>query len=393
MDNQTFDEQLQNIFTHFHTNPEISWEEEKTTIYIEQYLKQLGLQPKRFPDMTGLYVDIGQGEPKVGFRTDMDALWQEVNGRFQANHSCGHDGHMTVALGVATLLQAKQHNHKSAIRLIFQPAEETGEGARKVLETGAIDPLEFLYGMHVRPLNELAEGMHAPAIYHGAARSFLGKITSDDAHAARPEEGKNAIEIATAIVAGMQRIWLQPGKSASIKMTQLQAGGKSTNIIPGSATFSIDARAEDNETMQQLTSEFYQVIDAVKTLYDVDIDIAAEANVVAATSNEEAETFMREAIIATTSKVHCAPAIHTPGGEDFHVYAYERPHLKTTMLGLGCGVTPGLHHPEMTFNCDYLPLASKVIADVLWRTNAAIGGHPLDKHSNINNNRRDGSSL
>lgn len=375
MDNQTFDEQLREIFSHLHTNPEISWEEEKTTQYVAEKLTQLGLHPVRFEGMTGLYVDIGQGEPKVGFRTDMDALWQEVDGDFQANHSCGHDGHMTVALGVAMLLQAKSLELDGAIRIIFQPAEETGEGARKVLQTGTVDPLQFLYGMHVRPLLELPEGKHAPAIYHGAAKSFIGEIQGDDAHAARPELGNNAIEIASAIIAGMQRIWMEPDKSASIKMTQLQAGGKSTNIIPGSATFSIDARAEDNETMEKLTVDFYQVMDAVRTLYGVDIVCEEETHVVAATVNKQAEAFMREAIIAVVGEEHCAAAIHTPGGEDFHVYTYEKSALKTTMLGLGCGVTPGLHHPEMTFNRDYLSVAAQIITNVLTRTLRFVGSN------------------
>src|SRR5699024_8749341 len=106
------EEQLQSIFEYLHTNPEISWEEKETTAYLVQTLEDLGLHPKRFTNMTGLYVDIGKGEPKVGFRTDIDALWQEVDGEFKANHSCGHDGHMTVALGVAMLLQERAEELK-----------------------------------------------------------------------------------------------------------------------------------------------------------------------------------------------------------------------------------------------------------------------------------------
>src|SRR5699024_9437058 len=113
-----------------------------------------GLKPIQFEKMTGLYVDIGPGQPKVGFRTDIDALFQEVNGKYQANHSCGHDGHMTVALGVVLLLKEIESELTSAVRIIFQPAEEKGQGAKAVIEKGVIDPLIYLFGVHVRPLLE-----------------------------------------------------------------------------------------------------------------------------------------------------------------------------------------------------------------------------------------------
>ena len=71
-------EKLQRIFQHLHTHPEISWQEVETTKYIANELLNVGLQPVLFEDMTGLYVDIGPGIPKVAYRTDMDALWQEV---------------------------------------------------------------------------------------------------------------------------------------------------------------------------------------------------------------------------------------------------------------------------------------------------------------------------
>ena len=74
---------------------------------------------------------------------------------------------------------------------------------------------------------------------------------------------------------------------------------------------------------------------------------------------------MRQAIIETVGTSYCAPDIVTPGGEDFHFYAYTKPYLKTTMLGLGCGVTPGLHHPQMTFNQDQLGTGVEIIKRAL----------------------------
>src|SRR5690625_3541257 len=154
---QSLDTFLQPIFIHLHTHPEISWEEKETTNYLVKTLKEIGLQPILFEGMTGLYVDIGEGEPKVGFRTDIDALWQEVDGEFKANHSCGHDGHMTVALGIAKLLKEMEKELDGAIRIIFQPAEETGAGAKAVIETEIIEPLHYLFGMHLRSEEHTSE--------------------------------------------------------------------------------------------------------------------------------------------------------------------------------------------------------------------------------------------
>src|SRR5699024_6458078 len=290
------EDKLQQYVSHLHHHPEISWEEHETTNYLVKVLEEEGLSPKTFDEMTGLYVDIGAGEARVGLRGDIDALWQQVDGEYQANHSCGHDGHMTVGLGVAITLKEIESELSYGVRIIFQPAEETGEGAKAVLATGVINPLQYLFGMHVRPLVELDLGTYAATIEHGAARMVTGEIKGTDAHGARPEQGTNAIEVASAIVEGMKRIWISPLESASIKMTNLQAGGVSTNIIPGTATFSIDIRAQKNKVMNQLLKQFKKVIESVRTLYDVKITYQFDAEIVAAQVDAEAKRCLEAAI-------------------------------------------------------------------------------------------------
>ena len=80
-----------------------------------------------------MIAEIGSGNPVIAISADMDALWQEVNGEFKANHSCGHDAHMTIVMGL--ILQLKNMRWKSGtVRFIFQPAEEKGNGALKMVE-------------------------------------------------------------------------------------------------------------------------------------------------------------------------------------------------------------------------------------------------------------------
>lgn len=364
---QNLQPRLADIFTHLHEYPEISWQEKKTTQYIANLLKEAQMEPQLFEDMTGLYVDIGEGIPRVGFRTDIDALWQEVDGKFQANHSCGHDGHMTMAIGTALLLKDMEHLLPGAVRILFQPAEEKAQGARAFVEKGLIDNLEYLFGVHVRPLKELQDGTYAPALYHGAAKLFTGTILGEEAHGARPELGINAIEVGAAIVEGLQKIWTDPNVSASIKMTQFNTGGTSTNIIPGKATFSIDARAQTNEVMQAITEGLERVKASVEVMYGAKISLQVDAHIVAALVNDEALQHMNSAIVDVVGEKACASPVVTPGGEDFHFYTYERPNLKATMLGLGCGVTPGLHHPKMTFNRERLFTGVNIITRAILR--------------------------
>jgi len=364
---QSLQPKLADIFTHLHEHPEISWQEKQTTQYIANLLKEAQMEPQLFDDMTGLYVDIGKGTPRVGFRTDIDALWQEVDGEFKANHSCGHDGHMTMAIGTALVLKDMEHLLPGAVRILFQPAEEKAQGARAFVEKGLIDPLEYLFGVHVRPLKELRDGTYAPALYHGAAKHFTGIIIGEEAHGARPELGINVIEVGAAIVEGLQKIWTDPNVSASVKMTQFNAGGTSTNIIPGKATFSIDARAQTNEVMEALTDGIERVKASVEAMYGAEISLTIGAHIVAALVNDEALQHMNSAIVDVVGEGACASPVVTPGGEDFHFYTYERANLKATMLGLGCGVTPGLHHPKMTFNRERLITGVNIITRAILR--------------------------
>lgn len=368
MTEQQLTDRLKPIFEYLHANPEISWEEVKTTEYLVDLIMKLGLEPVTFDDITGLYVDIGKGTPRVGFRTDIDALWQEVEGQFQANHSCGHDGHMTVALGVALLLKEMENELPGAVRIIFQPAEEKLQGAKNLVELGVVDDLEYLYGAHVRPLIELEDGTYSPALHHGATRAFTGKIEGIEAHGARPEEGVNAIEVAAALIDGLKRVWLSPSESASIKITKIQAGGSSANIIPSSATFTMDSRAQTNETMEKLTKSFESTVSSVSSMFGADIQYNLSADIAAAEVDDEARDLLEQSIIEVVGEEKCASDIVTPGGEDFHLYAFSKPQLKTTMLGIGCGVTPGLHHPEMTFNRERLPVAAEIVAKTLVNT-------------------------
>ncbi|MEJ9229982.1 M20 peptidase aminoacylase family protein [Peribacillus butanolivorans] len=342
------------IFDHLHSHPETSWNEVNTTAFISNVLKENQCSVKKFKDCTGVIGEIGNGSFTVGLRSDIDALWQEVHGSFQANHSCGHDGHMTLALGVFLVLKEMNFQPKGKLKFIFQPAEEKGTGALKMIDEKVVDDVDFLYGVHLRPAEEVKDGQAAPAIVHGAAQFIKGEIVGTDAHGARPHQGQNAIEIGASFVTLLNNIHLNPSIPFSAKMTQFFAGGESSNIIPGKATFSLDLRAQDNEVMKDLTKRVEKVAEALAAANGVEINLEPGANVAAAIVNNQAQEIMAEAIADTLGKENLVAPVITTGGEDFHFYTLKKPEIKATMLGLGCDLTPGLHHPNMTFNKEAL---------------------------------------
>lgn len=356
---------LREIFDHLHTHPEISWQELETTAYIKSLVEPLDVRVREFDEMTGLVVDVGAGGPVVALRADIDALWQEVGGTFQANHSCGHDAHMTIALGVLMALLEKGVPEEGTFRFIFQPAEETGEGALAFVDAGVVDEVDYLYGMHLRPIQELRHGYFSPTLDHGAAMLVTGEIHGEDAHGARPHLNSNAIQVGAELVQQLNNVHVDPFIPYSVKLTSFQAGGKSLNIIPGSAMFSLDMRAQSNEALVALKKEVDRLVALLAERYETDISLQVETHIVAAELSEDATSLMERAIVDSVGKDQLAPVIQTTGGDDFHYYTVKRPDVKASMLGIGCDLQPGLHHPEMTFNFEAVVPSVEILTRAL----------------------------
>ncbi|MBM7646012.1 amidohydrolase [Scopulibacillus daqui] len=366
--NDQLKQEVRDIFAYLHDHPEVSLKEFQTTEYIAKKAADLGSRVATFEDCTGVIAEIGSGSPKIGLRADIDALWQEVEGTFKANHSCGHDAHMTMVLGTLMLLKHQDSLPEGTVRFIFQPAEEKGLGALKMIEKGVVDDLDFLYGVHVRPVQETKNGHAAPAILHGATQTITGTIIGEDAHAARPHLGINSIEVAATFVHELAHIHVDPMVPHSVKMTKLQAGGDSANIIPGKAEFSLDLRAQTNEVMEALITNVKAAADSIAQFYNVQIDLNIPGNLAAATENPVAESILAEAIADVLGEENLDPPLVTTGGEDFHFYSLKKPHLKATMLGLGCDLTPGLHHPNMTFDRNALFSGIEILTTAILKT-------------------------
>ena len=362
------EKEVYSIFDHLHQNPEISWEEVQTTHFIKEILEKEGYQVQTFDDCTGVVGEIGEGDTTVALRADMDALWQEKDGKWQAIHSCGHDSHSTMALGVALLFNKMGYKPPGKLKILFQPAEEKGTGALKMLQKGILDNVDFLYGVHLRPIQELRSGYASPAILHGASQYITGEIKGEMAHGARPHLGVNAIEVASSLVQEMSNIHIDPQIPASIKMTGIHAGGPNGNTIPDRAEFTLDLRAQTNDVMNQLEYKLTQMIEGISMIYDAEIKLHSEIKLAAAEVDLTAQQIMESAIQEVIGPEFCAPPVVTSGGEDFHFYSLMKQDLKTTMLGLGCDLQPGLHHPDMTFHREDILIGIEILAKTVMKT-------------------------
>ncbi|ARD48318.1 amidohydrolase [Sporosarcina sp. P33] len=358
-------DQILQTYQELHAIAEPSWQERNTSRYLQDKLSAAGLTITAYQGHYGFIAEMaGKKEGVIALRADMDALVQEIDGEVKANHSCGHDAHSTMALYTALALKNSEANLRHTIRFIFQPAEELAEGALQMMEEGVLEDVLFLGGIHVRPHSEVAFGKSAPAILHGSSATITGTITGTPAHAARPEEGNNPIEAASFLIQALMQIRLTGNKKFSIKMTELH-GGETSNSVPASARFTLDVRAETNDTMDALLEKARHIIQNTASLTETKITYKEEGYSPAATENTDAIGLARQAIASVLGEENAENPCISQGAEDFHFYTWKTPHIPATMIGLGCDLKPGLHHPQMSFNTDALIYGTKILTQLL----------------------------
>ncbi|MFE1245886.1 amidohydrolase [Fictibacillus sp. NPDC058756] len=358
-----------NTYHDLHILAEPSWQEEKTSRYLRGRLEQAGMTIKTFRDHYGFIAEIsGKSNEVVALRADMDALVQEVKGTVKPNHSCGHDAHSTMVLYSALAIAASGIQPKHTLRFIFQPAEEKGEGALQMMKEGALNNVTYLFGVHVRPEKECPYLKASPVILHGSAGTIHGTIKGLQAHASRPKEGINVIEAAAFLVQQLKEIQLLTETPYSIKMTKLKVDNDASNAIPETAVFAIDARAQTNEVMFDLKQLTNRIMNQTMKETGATISWSMAEYVPAATKHEKAIKLAETAICKILGEENVIHDLISQGGEDFHFYTANHPALAATMVGLGCGLSPGLHHPDMSFNLEALIYGAKILTQTVLLT-------------------------
>ena len=351
-------------YDYLHTIPELGFQEHQTAAFLAGELRKAGFTvTENVGGTTGVVgvFDSGAEGPTVALRADMDALGHMIDGKLCALHSCGHDVHSAMVLTAAEELLKTGAIQKGKLKIVFQPAEELGTGALAMIQAGVIDDVDMILGVHLRPGEEVTMAQSVPALYHAASERLQGVFHGVPAHGARPHLGVNAIDAAAVAITAVNALRLNPNESYSIKPTRFHCDSGVTNAIPAEATVTWDVRSELNPTMVKLLEKAKVAIEAGAATVGATVDVTHYQGIPAAEYSSEMVELLSEAITAVYGPAGLHAPVKTAGGEDFHFFIKEKPSLKAGYFGLGCDLTPGIHHPAMKFNKNALETGKDVL--------------------------------
>lgn len=324
---KALEEYMVSLRRHFHQHPEKSMEERETTAFIMAQLNEIGI-PHRKLSPSGVVAEIPGGRPgkAVALRADMDALTiQEETGLPFASeaeglmHACGHDLHMAGLLGAAKLLWQERQSLGGNVRLIFQPGEEVGKGAKAVIEQGGMEGVDMVFGMHNMPSLPAGTVAGSKGPVFSAADYFKITIQGKAGHGATPEDAIDATVAASALVMNLQPLVSREVSSLEslvITVGQLHSGTR-FNIISGEAVLEGTVRSFDPTIHDMVPVAMERVVEGIARAYRVEAKLEYD-KVAKACVNEEGFT---ELCLKSAGKVaQVAPEGRQMIAEDFSEY-------------------------------------------------------------------------
>ncbi|MEN9519604.1 MAG: hypothetical protein RLZZ381_2192 [Cyanobacteriota bacterium] len=363
---QKFTPRLIEIRRHLHAHPELSGKEHQTSAYIAGVLSSCGLNVKEAVGKTGVVGElVGKGSDRrtLAIRTDMDALpIQEHLGLDFASanpgimHACGHDVHATLGMGTAMVLSQLSDNLPGNVRFLFQPAEEIALGAKWMVQDGAMQDVDAIYGVHVFP----SIPARRVGIRYGALTSAADEleivIQGESGHGARPHQAIDAIWIAAQVITNLQQAISRtqnPLHPIVLSVGQIQ-GGRAPNIIADRVTMTGTVRSLHPESHANLPQWIENIVQGICQTYGAKCQVDYRRGVPSVLNDETLtqiiELATREAWGDDSVQILPEPSL---GAEDFSVYLDKVPGC---MFRLGVGhdnqTNYPLHHPKFEVDED-----------------------------------------
>jgi len=371
--------ELETIRRDIHAHPELCYEEQRTADVVAARLTEWGIPVVRGLGVTGVVGIIKNGTSgrAIGLRADMDALpMQELNTFEHASrhagkmHACGHDGHTTMLLGAAHYL-SQNRNFDGTVYLIFQPAEEGGAGARRMMDDGLFErfPMDAVYGLHNWPGMAAGKFGVVAGPMMASSNEFRAVVKGKGAHAAQPHRGIDPVMVAVQIAQSWQTIISReknPLDTAVLSITQIHAGS-ATNVIPDEAVMVGTVRTFTTGVLDLVERRMGEMAQGVCAAFNASVDFSFKRNYPPLVNHPEQTAFAVEAMKAVVGKDNVDANVEpTMGAEDFAFMLQAKPGCYV-FLGNGDGAHRAgghglgpcqLHNGSYDFNDQLLPIGA-----------------------------------
>ena len=356
-----------------HQHPELSYHEYETTAYLVSQLTQAGIPVQTFEDYTGCIATIHGGHPgkTVLLRADIDALpIQEETGLDFASiypgvmHACGHDCHTAMLLGAARLLWESRQNLHGTVKLLFQAAEEVFFGSHYYWDKGYLSDVDAAMGMHVWPTAPSGKLVVRDGPMMASCDTFTITVRGVSAHGSRPDEGRDAVVAASAIICNLQTIvsrFANPLEPLVVSVCTVHSGTE-FNIIADTAVMEGTVRALSTQARQLAEPTMRRIVQdtAAAMGCTAELDYRFLEPVVCnqnTSLNEIARNAARK-LFGDEALCQVQPAM---GSEDFSYLMEKIP--DSLFLFLGCydeeqGCVHPIHNGKFRINEDILPVGA-----------------------------------
>jgi amidohydrolase len=353
-----------------HRYPELAFEEKKTASIVIDELKRLGIPFWYGGVGSGIIAKLingGQGTPTIALRADMDALpGQENTGLPFASinsgkmHACGHDGHMTMVLGAAALL--KENPPPGNVVFIFQPAEEKGAGAKVMIQSGALEGVNAIFGGHVTRHYHVGEIMVAKGVITSHSDGFTVRVKGRGGHGARPHEAVDAVVVAGLLIMAVQTLVsreINPAYPSVVTIGKV-AAGSAGNVIAEEATLEGTIRTTDLEVRNSLIDGLKRIATAVGELHNARVEVEVRHGYPPVINTGKETEIARRAVVELLGSQGLVAMDHpSMGAEDFSYYLLHVPgcYVRFGACQAGCENIP-LHSPSFDFDEEALKVGA-----------------------------------
>ncbi|MDX1347894.1 MAG: N(2)-acetyl-L-2,4-diaminobutanoate deacetylase DoeB2 [Thiomicrorhabdus chilensis] len=351
----------------FHQHPELTWQEEHTAKKIRDCLDDWGIE-WRACAIHGTVATLAPELPgrHVALRADMDALPinEQTGVAFCSTesgkmHACGHDGHMAALLGTAMWLKNHESKLPGPVSLIFQPAEEGGHGAKKMIEDGALDGIDVIFGWHNWPAIPYGKAVCPDGAVMSGNGSFHIQVKGLGGHASQPEACRDPVLAAAAITLNLQQIVsrkLPPQASAVVSVTRLNADSDVT-VIPQIVHMAGGIRISDPKWRAQINELIVQIAEDTAKTYGVEAKVEILPRYEATINDANAAEIYRAVLKSELGEDYSNTELMVPimASEDFSYYLQKIPGA-FALIGMAENQAEGqryhypCHNPHYEFN-------------------------------------------